>query len=81
MQTSIGNFLVAQTAQNTFVALTAICSHQTCTITGISDQNYVCPCHGSTFDVTGRVLVGPASAPLRQYPTRFDSNGVLTITA
>lgn len=80
MQTSIGDFLVAHTAQNAFVALTAVCTHQTCTITGFASQTYVCPCHGSTFDVNGRVLGGPAPAPLRQYPTQF-ANGVLTITA
>ncbi len=80
VHTSIGDFLVAHTGQNTFVALNAICTHQTCTITGFGNQNYVCPCHGSTFDVNGRVLGGPAPAALRQYPTQF-SSGVLTITA
>ena len=80
VQTSIGDFLVAHTAQNSFVALNAICTHQTCTITGFGNQNYVCPCHGSTFDVNGRVLGGPAPAALHQYPTQFAS-GVLTITA
>jgi cytochrome b6-f complex iron-sulfur subunit len=80
VHTSIGDFLVAQTGQNTFVALNAICTHETCTITGFGNQNYVCPCHGSTFDINGRVLGGPAPAALRQYPTQFAS-GVLTITA
>jgi cytochrome b6-f complex iron-sulfur subunit len=80
VHTSIGDFLVAHTAQNSFVALNAICTHQTCTITGFGNQNYVCPCHGSAFDVNGRVLGGPAPAPLHQYPTQF-ANGVLTITA
>jgi nitrite reductase/ring-hydroxylating ferredoxin subunit len=80
LQTSIGEFLVAHTGQDAYVALTAICTHQTCTITGFASQTYVCPCHGSTFDVNGRVLGGPAPAPLRQYPTQF-ANGVLTITA
>jgi Rieske Fe-S protein len=78
--TSIGDFLVGHTAQNSFVALTAVCTHQTCTISGFGNQNYVCPCHGSTFDINGRVLSGPAPASLHQYPTQF-TNGVLTITA
>jgi cytochrome b6-f complex iron-sulfur subunit len=80
VQTSIGDFLVAHTTQNSFVALSAICTHQTCTINGFDNQNFVCPCHGSTFDLSGRVLGGPAPAPLHQYPTQF-TNGVLTITA
>jgi len=80
VQTSIGDFLLAHTAANTFIALTATCTHQTCTITQFGNQNYVCPCHGSTFDTSGRVVLGPANAPLRQYPTQF-VNGVVTISA
>jgi nitrite reductase/ring-hydroxylating ferredoxin subunit len=80
MQTAIGPFLVAHTGQNVFVALDAICTHQTCTISGFSNQTYVCPCHGSTFDTSGHVTGGPAPTSLRQYPTQF-TNGVLTITA
>jgi cytochrome b6-f complex iron-sulfur subunit len=80
VQSAKGGFLVGHTAQNAFVALTAICTHETCTITGFGSQNYVCPCHGSTFDINGRVLNGPAPSALRQYPTQF-TNGVLTITA
>lgn len=80
VQTSSGNFLVGHTAPTTFVALSAICTHQTCTIAGFSNQTYVCPCHGSTFDINGRVLGGPAPTSLHQYPTQF-TDGVLTITA
>ena len=80
VRTSIGDFLVGHTGQDSFIALTAVCTHETCTITGFGNQNYVCPCHGSTFDLNGRVLGGPAPAALRQYSTQF-SGGTLTITA
>jgi Rieske Fe-S protein len=80
VQTSAGDFLVAHTGQDAYSALTATCTHQTCTINGFQNQTYVCPCHGSTFDVNGHVLVGPAPVSLRQYATQF-SNGVLTIAA
>jgi Rieske Fe-S protein len=80
VQTPSGDFLVAHTAQNTFTALSPTCTHQVCTITGISGSDFVCPCHGSTFDPNGRVVAGPAPAPLHQYPTQF-TGGVLTITA
>jgi cytochrome b6-f complex iron-sulfur subunit len=80
VQSSAGDFLVARTAASTFTALTAICTHQTCTITGFAGQDYVCPCHGSTFDTSGRVVGGPAPTALRQYPAQL-SGTVLTITA
>jgi cytochrome b6-f complex iron-sulfur subunit len=79
LQTSSGVFLVARTGQETFSALTATCTHEACTITGFSNQRYVCPCHGSSFDTSGRVLTGPAVTALRQFQNRF-ANGVLTIT-
>ena len=79
VQTSLGDYLVAHTSQNAFVALSAICTHQFCIITGFANQTYVCPCHGSTYDINGRVTGGPAPASLSQYPTQL-TNGVLTIT-
>ena len=78
--TSGGDVLVARTAADTFVALSAGCTHQACEITGYSGQDYVCPCHGSRFDTTGRVVNGPAVTPLRQFQTQF-ANDTLTITA
>lgn len=74
-----GVFLLARTAEASFTAVDAVCSHQSCTVTGIADTTYVCPCHGSRYDRNGRVLAGPATASLRQFPTSFAS-GVVTIT-
>jgi cytochrome b6-f complex iron-sulfur subunit len=79
VQTSAGRFLVARTGPDSFSALTATCTHRSCTINGFSDGRFICPCHGSNFDTSGQVLNGPASRPLRQYATRF-AEGVLTIT-
>ena len=74
-----GNYLVARTAQDTFVAVSAACTHQSCVVSSSTGQNYVCPCHGSEFDTSGRVVVGPAVAPLARYNAQF-SGGILTIT-
>jgi Rieske Fe-S protein len=71
--------LVAHVAQGSFNALSATCTHQACTITGFANGTYVCPCHGSQFDTNGRVLAGPAFAPLTQFHTQFTGN-TLTIT-
>jgi cytochrome b6-f complex iron-sulfur subunit len=73
-------FLVAHTASASFTALSATCTHQVCTVSGYSGSTFVCPCHGSQFDTSGRVVGGPAPAPLQQYATQFAGN-VLKITA
>jgi Rieske Fe-S protein len=73
-----GVFLLARTGEATFSAIDAVCSHESCTVTGGDGTVYVCPCHGSRYDRNGRVLGGPATAALRQFPTKFAS-GVVTI--
>ena len=79
VQSAGGLFLVAHTAQDAFTALTSTCTHEQCTITGFAGASYVCPCHGSRFDTSGRVQNGPAVASLRTFATQFASP-VLTIT-
>jgi len=76
LQYSSGNLLVDRSNQNTFNALSAICTHQGCLITGYDsgNKNFVCPCHGSTFNLTGQVVKGPAQRALPQYQTQFSNN-------
>ena len=74
-----GLILVAHTAADTFTAVTATCTHESCTITGFTGQAFVCPCHGSRFSTSGVVQNGPATRSLRSFATRFASN-VLTIS-
>ena len=59
-------------------ALSPICTHLGCTVE-IQGPRLVCPCHGSTYDRSGEVLVGPAVRRLKQYPVDQNSNGMLTI--
>jgi len=79
VQSTSGMFLVARTAQNAFTALTAICTHEGCTVSGFENQTYVCPCHGSRYSTSGTVISGPAPSSLRSFQTQFNNN-VLTIT-
>jgi cytochrome b6-f complex iron-sulfur subunit len=78
VQTSSGNFLVARTAQDTFNAMTAVCTHEACTVERYQSGTFTCPCHGSQFSTSGAVVRGPAASALRRFNTAFASN-VLTI--
>jgi Rieske Fe-S protein len=43
----------------------ALCTHQGCIVSAVRHGRILCPCHGSQFDATtGKVLAGPAPAPL-----------------
>jgi cytochrome b6-f complex iron-sulfur subunit len=78
VQASAGSFLVSRTGQDTFSALTAVCTHEGCIITKYQSGTYGCPCHGSEYSTNGAVRSGPANSPLRQFSTQF-ANNVLTI--
>ncbi len=78
VESTAGVFLVSRTNATTFSAIDAVCTHEGCTITGADGDSYVCPCHGSRYNRSGRVLAGPAMASLRQYATTF-TDGVVTI--
>ena len=50
---------------DTVHAFSATCTHQGCIVSGVTDGEIHCPCHGSAFDAnTGAVVTGPATRPL-----------------
>lgn len=79
VQTPLGTFLVARTGQDTFSAMTGVCTHENNIVSGFAGGRFVCPVHGSQFTTSGAVVTGPASASLRQFATQF-TGGTLTFT-
>ena len=75
------DIIVAQTKTGEYVAVSANCTHQGTQLTFRSaDNQFYCPLHLSRFDTTGKVVNGPATAPLTQYTVESNaSNGTLRI--
>lgn len=42
-------------------------------------QRFKCPCHGSMFDISGRVVGGPAPRPLDALPSKVDNGRLLVV--
>ena len=62
---------VVRTAQgvNGFSALSLTCPHNFSTVNEVGNQ-WVCPAHGSTFALNGKLLRGPARQALSSYPIK-----------
>jgi Rieske Fe-S protein len=57
-----------------------ICTHEGCS-TAIQSNTFVCPCHGSQFDSSGRVTQSPANRNLPTYTVVYDpATDTLTIS-
>jgi Rieske Fe-S protein len=57
--------VITQPVAGEFKAFTAVCTHQGCLVSSVSDGEINCACHGSVFSAAdGSVEAGPATAPL-----------------
>jgi cytochrome b6-f complex iron-sulfur subunit len=74
-----GAVLVEHNSDDTYKALSGICTHQSCVVSAYDGSNsvFVCPCHNSQFDLNGNVKKGPANTKLRTYSTRIENNSLI----
>ena len=74
-----GSFYLCCLEDGSFIALSRTCTHLGCSVPwDTTRKQFVCPCHGSTFDLAGRVLSAPAPRPLDYYPARIE-NGMIRV--
>ncbi len=66
---------LAKLEGNQYAALLLRCTHKGCELTP-AGQHLVCPCHGSEFDRTGKVLTLPADQNLQQFRTQSDAENI-----
>jgi cytochrome b6-f complex iron-sulfur subunit len=64
--------------ENGFTALSLVCTHLGCTVES-NPEGFACPCHGSHFDLQGKVQRGPASKALVSLRVDSGSDGKLRL--
>jgi len=78
ISTTTDKILVIRTSSNSAIAVSAVCTHQGCTVEFAPEaQLLVCPCHGSQYSENGQVVQGPASRALRNYTANVSGNQVM----
>jgi Rieske Fe-S protein len=55
------NIVITQPTEGTFRGFSAICTHEGCTVSSISDGTINCACHGSRFSIEDGSVVQPAA--------------------
>lgn len=74
-----GGFYLCRLEDGSYLALSRTCTHLGCTVPWDEKRReFICPCHGSTFDIRGINLTPPALRPLDYYPARIE-NGIVRI--
>ena len=77
-----GRFYLARLEDGGFLALSRKCTHLGCTVPWVADKNrFICPCHGSSFDITGNVISPPAPRALDMYPVLIENDIVKVDTS
>ncbi|HIZ89353.1 MAG: ubiquinol-cytochrome c reductase iron-sulfur subunit [Candidatus Mucispirillum faecigallinarum] len=52
------------------------CTHLGCVL-NVENDKFICPCHGSIFDLSGNVLKGPALKPLKQLEYKIEKENII----
>ena len=63
-----------------FLVVVGICTHLGCVpMSGGNHEGWICPCHGSQFDASGRVRRGPAPTNLEVPPYEYMDDTTIRI--
>ena len=69
-------FLVS--AGQKLTVLSATCSHLGCLVNYQKERReFVCPCHGGRYDLSGKNIAGPPPAPLTSLPFRIEQGTIM----
>lgn len=68
----IGKTFISRTGDSKFLVLSMVCTHKKCDV-DFTGEGFECPCHGSTFSSTGKVLSGPATKNLKSYKATYNA--------
>src|SRR5437879_3001001 len=70
--------LSSRLATNEVTVYSPICTHLGCGYRwDAGEKEFKCPCHGSVFDLNGKVVGGPAPRSLDRLPVKIENGHLL----
>lgn len=76
-----GRFFLVRAADGGFLAVYRRCTHLGCAVEWEANENrFFCPCHASSFDITGHVENPPAPRALDTFPIQVKEGRILVNT-
>ena len=77
----LGSVWLTRTADRTVRALSVICPHLGCGIELSPDAHqFACPCHDSSFDLTGKRVGGPSPRPMDELEAEVGAGGEVSVS-
>ena len=71
------HIVITQPEPGSFRAFSAICTHQGCIVSSVSNGTINCPCHGSKYSIkNGSVVHGPAPSPLAAVAIKVEGSSI-----
>jgi menaquinol-cytochrome c reductase iron-sulfur subunit len=71
-ETEMHNVWIVKNSNENITVFSPICPHLGCAYNwNSSDHHFECPCHGSVFDINGKLLSGPAPRNLDTLPIKI----------
>ncbi|MBL7959496.1 Rieske (2Fe-2S) protein [bacterium] len=69
------SIIIVRKSDTDFLAYSSICRHKKCNVKYKKERDlFVCPCHGSTYDINGKVIKGPSQGDIPKYKTKLKNN-------
>lgn len=69
------SIIIVRKSETQYLVFSSVCRHKKCNVKYKKDRDlFVCPCHGSTYDLKGQVIKGPSEGNIAQYTVKLKNN-------
>lgn len=66
------SIIIVRKSEKEFLVYSSVCRHKKCNVKFKKDRDvFVCPCHGSTYDIEGKVIKGPSEKDIPPYKVKL----------